>query len=313
MTEWQYHVFGAQVNSDRQIPGLKESLFPTTSRLMTVELRSRPRSWFRQFLKNQSIKTANSWFQYEPTVAGIYVCWRGLFEFVVADQGRTVFYGFLNYGLNESFSHYFLSQILSVNFLQMGIETLHGASAYIDQQGVFIIGDSGFGKSTLVKYLLEQGGLLISDDLLLMIPGGLGFHCYAGPSRIKIAHHKKAPRHNFRVLEKMNPLTNKAIVEVPGVEAKGHPLMLKRIYVLSHPDHPSNQRFSIERVNGSGRLKSLLANVFNPFDESRERLSSQLIQFSCLAEEVPIKSLTYPRRLSSLPQVMDMIHSDLVH
>jgi len=42
---------------------------------------------------------------------------------------------------------------------------IHATSIFLNGQGVLIIGASGAGKSSLALELIEQGGVLISDDI----------------------------------------------------------------------------------------------------------------------------------------------------
>lgn len=45
---------------------------------------------------------------------------------------------------------------------------IHATSIFFDEQGILIIGTSGVGKSSLALELIEQGGVLIADDMTFL-------------------------------------------------------------------------------------------------------------------------------------------------
>ncbi|OCC15631.1 Serine kinase of the HPr protein, regulates carbohydrate metabolism [Dissulfuribacter thermophilus] len=48
---------------------------------------------------------------------------------------------------------------------QRGFLVIHGAALEINGAGIVLVGDKGYGKSTLTAYLLGSGGRLLSDDV----------------------------------------------------------------------------------------------------------------------------------------------------
>ncbi|AIQ56275.1 hypothetical protein [Paenibacillus borealis] len=61
---------------------------------------------------------------------------------------------------------FILGSCMGVLLMQKGILALHGSSLVLDNKAYALVGRSGAGKSTLASYLMDQGHLLVSDDVI---------------------------------------------------------------------------------------------------------------------------------------------------
>ena len=59
-------------------------------------------------------------------------------------------------------------ELFSVLLRQRGLLVLHGSGAVRDGRAVGLVGDSGWGKSTLAAALVSRGWRLVTDDLLVV-------------------------------------------------------------------------------------------------------------------------------------------------
>src|SRR5213593_346883 len=118
-----------------------------------------------------------------------YLRWRGLFEFLVAADGRRIVARPLP-GLARmprAFETYLLGQVLSFALIARGLEPLHATAVVVVGGGaVGFLGDCGRGKSTLGAAFLRAGHALLTDDLLVLRAAGYGFRAAPGPPRIKL-------------------------------------------------------------------------------------------------------------------------------
>lgn len=255
------------------------------------------------------------WFRYRRLPDGSdYLRWSGLFEFLISRDGHRIACRPLNGTPREAFHAYLLGQVLSFALIKRGIEPLHATAVVIDGKAVGFIGDCGYGKSTLAATFLQAGHPLLTDDLLVMKEEGDGFAAYSGPPRIKLF-----PAIAKRLLggratgTPMNPLTPKLVIPL-GRDGKGAwqgAAPLKAIYVLMPSRKNSRKGISIRSLSPRRALLALLKNTFNPVIVEPARLERQLDLTSRLASKVPVKALSFPKRLATLPAVRDAILSDV--
>jgi hypothetical protein len=68
---------------------------------------------------------------------------------------------------------FILGSCMGVLLMQKRILPLHGSALVLDNKAYALVGRSGAGKSTLASYLMDQGHLLISDDVIpVMVQNG---------------------------------------------------------------------------------------------------------------------------------------------
>jgi len=58
---------------------------------------------------------------------------------------------------------------------QRGMPPLHASAAVFDGSAVAVMGDSGAGKSTTLRAMMAEGGLLLTDDQLIVSADGMAF------------------------------------------------------------------------------------------------------------------------------------------
>jgi hypothetical protein len=110
----------------------------------------------------------------------------------------------------------------------------------------------------------------------------------------------------------MNPLTSKLIIPLDRDQSHEAPAPLKAIYVLTRPEAGSRcERVTVRGLTQRRAFLELLKNTFNAIIVEAERLKGQFVLAAEIASKVPIKLLSYPRTLSSLPSVREAILSDL--
>jgi hypothetical protein len=68
-----------------------------------------------------------------------------------------------------------LGRVFAVLFHQRGIPTLHGSAVALGKSGLCFLAPKFHGKSTTAAALVDAGGTLLADDLVVVEPGGDGF------------------------------------------------------------------------------------------------------------------------------------------
>jgi len=244
----------------------------------------------------------------------LYICWPDLFECVVTPNGCRINGRPLTQASAEAFQTYLLGQMLSFALLKHGREPLHATVLLFEGQAVGFLGDSGYGKSTLAASLLQAGHPLLTDDVLVLKQAGDGWATYPGINRIKLF-----PETAKSLLGEgvngtpMNHLTSKLIIPLDRSQTSAEAVPLKAMYVLNPPGEviPGDQ-IAIRPLSGAETVIEIIKNTYNTVVTEPERLRRQLSFATQIANQVPVKLLSYPRKLELLPAVRKAILADLV-
>src|SRR5439155_7703631 len=115
-------------------------------------------------------------------------------------------------------------------------EPLHATVLVVGGGAVALLGDSGYGKSSLAAAFVQVGARLLTDDLLVVKEQGDGWIAYPGPARIKLFPEvAQVFLGNQATGTPMNPSTDKLIVPLGLDKLARNPVPLKAIYLLPPP------------------------------------------------------------------------------
>jgi hypothetical protein len=239
----------------------------------------------------------------------IYIRWPQLFQFRISEDGSQIDGEPLAPDSVEAFRTFLLGPVLSFAFARQGIEALHATVVVTGSGAIAFLGDSGYGKSTLAASFLAAGDSLLTDDLLVLRESGDGLLAFPGPGRIKLF-----PEIATSVLSDaidgppMNPFTSKRIMRPVSSQLCLTPARLKAIYCLRDPMRtPKPKRILTRRLRARMAFMKILENCFNTRVTDAGRLARQFAFANSVVERVPIKSLSYPRQLESLPRIREAI------
>lgn len=243
-----------------------------------------------------------------------YVHWPEFFECLVSPDGRLISGRCLNGAQLEAFHTYVLGQVMSYALLKQGIEPLHATVLDLDGRAVALLGDSGYGKSTLGAALIQSGARLVTDDLLVVKEGGGEWLAYPGPPRLKLFPEARSAFLGTSSLGlPMNSLTTKRIVPLLHEQLSQVAVPLKVIYKLPRPNtRCRSDKVVIRKRSVRQACMDLISNTFNTGVKAGWRLEQQLTLAGRLAVAVPVKSVSYERRLENLPRVVAAIRGDLL-
>jgi len=262
-------------------------------------------------------RTAEDWFHRIALSDGSdYLRWAGLFEFLVSPDGRNIAYRALKHASQETFQTYLVSQALSFALIKQGLEPLHATVVMVEEQAVALLGTCGRGKSSLGAAFLQAGSRLLTDDLLVTshVPGRPNvILAHPGPPRIKLFPKIAARLFGAgRSGAQMNPHTRKMILPLAHHEHCTNAVPLRACYVLQPPiTRRGPTQVTIGPLSPRQACLELIANTFNTIITEPARLARQFAWAAQLASAVPVKSLSYPRRLAHIPAVVAAIHKDL--
>ena len=251
------------------------------------------------------------WFEDRVLADGRrYLRWAGLFEFLVAVDGRLIVARRLRNAARapRAFETYLLGQVLSFALIARGLEPLHATAVVVGDSAIAFLGDCGRGKSTLGAAFVRAGHRLLTDDLLVLRDDDGSFRAAAGPARLKLFR-----RPARRVLGRgvrgtpMNDRGGKLVFPLGSRAARGD-ARLRALYVL-RPGHA--QRVAIRALSPPRAFVELTRNTFNACVLDAPRLARQFDLAARVAARVPVKTLAYPRRLDRLADVRAAIEADV--
>jgi len=252
------------------------------------------------------------WFQERVLGDGRrYLRWAGLFEFLVAADGRRIVARRLPQAtrMPRAFETYLLGQVLSFALIARGLEPLHATAVVVGDGVVGFLGDCGRGKSTLGAAFVRAGHVLLTDDLLVLRDEGGRFRAGAGPARLKLF-----PEPARRILGRgvrgtpMNGRGGKLVFPLGARAARGA-APLRALYVL-RPGRAGGG-VAIRTLSPRQAFVELTRNTFNACVLDAPRLARQFDLATRVAARVPVKTLAYPRRLDRLADVRAAIEADL--
>jgi hypothetical protein len=263
---------------------------------------------------SQAANEKTGWFQYEELRTGaVYLRWAQLFEFLVSPDGGEIAARPCASASVEGFDTYMLGQALSFALIKQGFEPLHATVVTVDGQGLAFLGDCGRGKSSLAAAFLQAGHRLLTDDQLVLTMQDHVFTAHPGPPRIKLFPEIARRCLGARAIgTPITHLSRKLVIPLDQHQASVGAVPLKGIYMLAAPPaRPRGGRIAIRRLPQRRACLALLRNTFNSRVVDTERLNRQFALAASVAATVPVKLLSYPRRLRLLPSVCDAVLADL--
>jgi hypothetical protein len=310
MTFW-YEIYGVRLRSDIEL-SFAESI-PAGE--PDVDLLSATESFFRASRSDAVLKPdSDRWYEYALLENGqIYLRWEGLCEFLVAGDGRRIWFGWLGADSLESLRVYILGRALSFALVKQGFEPIHSSAVVFNGGAIAFLGESGFGKSSLAAGFLGNGCRLLTDDLLLVSQLSGRFEAQPGPPRIKVF-----PWVARRCLGlsgdgvRMNNWSEKLVLPLSEHQHQSLPVPLRAFYVLDGPRKVfRKQSIQIATLSRREAFMALIRHTFNYVvtdPKRQQRLFSKSLQ---LVSQVPVKRISYPRDLALLAEVRRRILSDL--
>lgn len=300
-----YHLYGLSITSQWPLP------FPEAGGLTDppeIELVQGSASFFSQARSEAGAAPRDTdWPRHYCLKDGsIYLRWPALFEFLISSSGRRISGRPLGETSWEAFQTYLLGQVLSYALIKSGVEPLHCTVVVTEGKAVGLLGDCGCGKSSLAAAFIQQGCRLLTDDLLILKENRQGYLAFPSFPRIKLFpeiagallgdHSSGTP---------MNPFTRKLIIPLGLEQSCQTPRPLIAFFVLRPPRSRSRgNRVTIRTLPKRRACLDLIANTFNAQVTDPHRQRRLLTWTAGLANSLPLQSLSYPRNLARLPQVV---------
>jgi hypothetical protein len=311
LTAYRYFVYGMTLQSEIPLALPKQG----HGELGQIDLRIAPASHFSEAARSLPLHPdSESFYQTRFLPDGsTYVRWDGVGEFMISPDGRQITGRQNDEAHEESFQVYLLGQALSYALVKQGFEPLHATAIVVNGEAAVLLGNSGFGKSSLAACFLDAGHRLLTDDLLILRPGSRGVLAYPGPPRIKLFP-KLARRfhHEAACGVAMNLESKKLILPLDHTQSMLDPVPIKGIYALLPPRATARQHaIRISVLPPRESFIALVKNTFNYRIVTPARLQRQFEAATRVVSAMPVKKVAYPRILARLPDVRDALLADM--
>lgn len=153
-----FKAFGFSISSDIDFPELAKLPDPVSSIDIEIKVEDTTRSDLYMQLMDKPDQ-----FVIKPNWVGFHIQDVAMFAI---QNGNTITVLPLNGADHDVIRLYVLGTCMGALLLQRKIIPLHGSAIAIEGKAYAIVGDSGAGKSTLASAFLNQGYLLLSDDVI---------------------------------------------------------------------------------------------------------------------------------------------------
>ncbi len=230
-------------------------------------------------------------------VGGFLLRYHGLAEFAVSPDLSSVSLA-LDPSAPEEMGSLIAGAGLGAFLVTMGADiALHAGAFRLGNQVVAIVGDTGFGKSTLATLACASGAELVTDDTLRVGVDEPEVWCYPGSRSVRLRTSAAGRAGLFPLLPARTSPDHRAVLELARSLPEGGPLVRLPLaaVVLPDPEGGCKDR-RLRRLSPQAALARLLPcgrmwNVIDPAVQARHFAACAV-----MARSVPAYSLSPPER-----------------
>lgn len=296
-----FRIFDTTVRSEFPLPELPE----TTGQDFAVSVKMGTDD--PEQLASQGFERVFDWFDYHDRV----VCWcdrkadEYLFvfpytaSFHITPDNLVTCYS-LEGSSMQLLRHLLLNQIIPRLLGTRGRLVLHASAVTLPNgQSVAFLGNSGYGKSTLVSSFHRHGAQLINDDCILLECGNNGVTAIGGLVGIRLFPDSvNAVFNEATGFTDYTPYTDKQqlFLKEQAVDKPPQPCVLDAMFLLNDPKKESFDKIEIEPVAGSQAMVAMIYSAFSLDPSDKKMIVSNFQNVGqAISENLRIYKLQYPR------------------
>ena len=208
----------------------------------------------------------------------------------------------------QMLQHLLLNQIIPRYLATTGRLILHASAVTLEiGKSIAFLGNSGFGKSTLVSSFHRNGAQLINDDCILLecsekgvtaIGGLVGIRLF--PDSVDAVFSEATGFTNY------TPYTNKQQLILKGQAGDKPPVpcVLDAMFLLNDPKVESGDSIDIGPVSGSEAMIAMIYSAFSLDPSDRKMIVNNFQNIGqAISERLRLYRLQYPRVHERLAEV----------
>ena len=206
----------------------------------------------------------------------------------------------------EATLDHFLADVLMPGILDhQGELVLHAGAVVIDGAAALFLGESGRGKSTLTASFYAEGQTVLSDDGIIISSTERGVCAeavYPGVRLLPDSLTALFPA-SIPTAEVAHYAAKRRIIPDSRMSAGKYPAAL--LIFLSEPK--DSGPISLAAMTAAEACMGLVSKSFALDPSDKDRARARIEQASRVANTLPAYALSYPRNMSSLPKVREVI------
>ena len=210
----------------------------------------------------------------------------------------------------DSLRHLVLDQVIPRVWAHYGHLVLHASAVQLAGGRVIaVLGESGWGKSTLAAALQARGGRLLSDDSISLRACGEGVRLIPSYTGLRL----NADSITMLGMQEQGWTTvshysdKQRLAPANGEDNK--PLWLDTLYIMAEPGNA--QALSIKELAGAELIATLIKRSFLLDINDSHYATRQIREAGAVLRGLPkIYSLDYPRDYLQLPKLCDVLSGE---
>lgn len=205
----------------------------------------------------------------------------------------------------------FLGPVLSYWFELRGLPTLHASAVSVNGQAAAFATHHGGGKSGLAAAMIQAGGSLLTDDLLVLAEREDRWEALPAYPEMRMwpdeAAHFAAPPEGLPLVQTDSEKRRVAIGDGGFGSFQDVSAPLSCIYLASRRKETGGA-IEIQPVARSEALIELVRHSFSPrLVEAAGLQPARLDRLARLVRSVPVRRLVYPSGFERLPEVAEIL------
>jgi hypothetical protein len=239
------------------------------------------------------------------TAEEAFIFWEDVGSFQVI-RGREIVFDPIQ-GVEDGLLHHvILGSVLAILLHQRGLLVLHASSVADPDGAVVVLGDSGWGKSTVAAALCSRGFGFVTDDVLSIDNESGTLKAVPGIPRVKMAQDAAVMLgYDPGRLQPLYSGLDKKALPMNDVFVS-EPIPIKCVYVIDEGDVLETKEMSTAEAMMETIRHSIIARV--PEDS---RAAAHFEQCAHLARSVTYRWLRMERDNSTLADLADMVADDI--
>ena len=197
------------------------------------------------------------------------------------------------------------AQVLPLAATLQGLELLHASAVAWDGRTLAFAAPAGTGKTSVAAHLVAWGGVLVTDDVLALERADNEVAAHPGVATIAVSEEEldlMSAAGRARLGRRLGRM-DKVVLEADVID---HPEVLGRLYFL---DRPAAGPLCIEPI--AADPVRVLANSFNVYVSTKQRIANQLELASALISTVKMFSVRIPTESTAADVAMAIAdHAD---
>jgi hypothetical protein len=226
-------------------------------------------------------------------------------QFLVSPGGEEVHTEALEWVPDSSLHRLFVEPVMRTILWQKGLPSFHAAALAKNGKAIILMGDKGFGKSSLACALLSQGWKLLADDLVRVMEIDRVWHVMPGHAQIKLNTDTASamgyapntlPR---RWTGPADRVGNKLIMTPEPNQLMANGVPITGVFILTHRD-PHGEDIGVATPSAPEMMHALLAHTTRHPIYRTPPPAGVLSAYSGLMHQATIRRLALPNGLRNL-------------